>query len=80
MLKQFAELFGPAALQPIAFAEQNWLAETWSRGCYAGIMGPGVMTEYGPALAANVGIHWAGTETPPSGWATYRRGPAIGRA
>ena len=74
VLKQFAELFGPEALQPVAFAEQNWLAETWSRGCYAGIMAPGVMTEYGPALAAPCGrIHWAGTETATQ-WMGYIEG------
>ncbi len=74
VLKQFAALFGPEALQPVAFAEQNWLAETWSRGCYAGIMGPGVMTEYGPALAAPCGrIHWAGTETATQ-WMGYIEG------
>jgi monoamine oxidase len=74
VLKQFAELFGQEALQPIAFAEQNWLAETWSRGCYAGIMGTGVMTKYGPALAAPCGrIHWAGTETATQ-WMGYIEG------
>lgn len=74
VLKQFAEFFGPEATQPVAFAEQNWLAETWSRGCYAGIMGPGVMTRFGPALAAPSGrVHWAGTETA-SEWMGYIEG------
>jgi monoamine oxidase len=34
------------------------------RGCPVGILGPGVLTAFGPALRAPVGrIHWAGTET-----------------
>ncbi|HQR06940.1 MAG TPA: flavin monoamine oxidase family protein [Gemmatales bacterium] len=74
VLGQFAEFFGHEATQPVAFAEQNWLAETWSRGCYAGIMGPGVMTRFGPALSTPNGrIHWAGTETATQ-WMGYIEG------
>ena len=40
------------------------MREPWSRGCYVGIMPPGVMLRYGPALRPHVGrVHWAGTET-----------------
>lgn len=74
VLGQFAKFFGPEATNPVAFTEQNWLAETWSRGCYAGIMGPGVMTRFGPALSAPNGrIHWAGTETATQ-WMGYIEG------
>jgi len=74
VLKQFSELFGPEADKPVAFAEQNWLAEAWGRGCYAGVMGPGVMTAWGPSLAAPCGrIHWAGTETATQ-WMGYIEG------
>jgi monoamine oxidase len=49
---------------------QDWADEQWTRGSPVGIAGPGVTTEYGPALTEPVGrIHWAGTET-----ATYWQG------
>jgi len=56
--------FGPAAAQPLAYAEQDWTTEEWSRGCYVGHMGPGVLTTFGEVLREPCGrIHWAGTET-----------------
>ena len=56
--------FGPQASQPLAYLEQNWPAEPWSKGCYVGICPPGALTSYGAALREPVGlIHWAGTET-----------------
>lgn len=74
VLKQFTGFFGAEAGYPVAFVEQNWLAESWSRGCYTGIMGPGVMTQYGPALSKpNDRIHWAGTETATQ-WMGYIEG------
>jgi monoamine oxidase len=58
------------ALTPNRFVVMDWTREEWTRGCPVAIAGPGVLTEYGPALAAPVGrIHWAGTET-----ATYWHG------
>jgi len=64
VLAELARFFGPQANQPTDFAEKNWNADPWSGGCYAGIMGPGVMTDFGPALREPCGrIHWAGTET-----------------
>lgn len=69
-----ARLFGPQAAQPIAYADQDWPAETWSRGCYVGLMQPGTLTAYGQALRPPVGrIHWAGTETA-SRWIGYMDG------
>lgn len=74
VLEQFSQFFGSEARQPVDFVEQNWLAETWSRGCYAGIMGPGVMTKYGAALREPCGrLHWAGTETATE-WMGYLEG------
>ncbi len=56
--------FGSEAAQPLAYAEQDWTTEEWSRGCYVGHMGPGVMTTFGEVLREPCGrIHWAGTET-----------------
>lgn len=64
VLEAFARLFGSAAGRPHQLIEHNWSQEVWTRGCYAGYLGPGVWSDYGAALRAPVGrIHWAGTET-----------------
>ncbi len=63
-LHSFATFFGPEALKPIRYLDHSFMNEEWSRGCYAGLMGPGVWTTLGSALREPVGrIHWAGTET-----------------
>jgi monoamine oxidase len=60
----FARLFGDRATRPADYVERDWSTDVWSRGCYAGVFGPGAWTEYGRALRPPVGrIHWAGTET-----------------
>jgi monoamine oxidase len=60
----FARLFGDRAAKPDDYVERDWSVDPWSRGCYAGVFGPGAWTQYGRALRAPVGrIHWAGTET-----------------
>jgi monoamine oxidase len=64
VLDHLASGFGSRAAEPLAFAELDWSEERWTRGCYGAHTPPGVLTEYGPALARPVGsIHWAGTET-----------------
>jgi monoamine oxidase len=64
VLAELARFFGPQAVHPTDFVEKNWSEDPWSGGCYAGVMGPGVMTDFGPALREPCGrIHWAGTET-----------------
>jgi monoamine oxidase len=74
VLSELAQFFGSQALKPLAFAEKNWSAEPWVRGCYAGVMGPGVLTSWGHALRAPCGrIHWAGTETARD-WMGYMEG------
>ncbi|WP_080053707.1 flavin monoamine oxidase family protein [Spirosoma aerolatum] len=63
-LHSFATFFGTQALSPVRYLDHSFMNEEWSRGCYAGLMGPGVWTTLGPALRQPVGrIHWAGTET-----------------
>ena len=63
-LHSFATFFGPQALKPIHYLDHSFMNEEWSRGCYAGLMGPGVWTTLGPTLREPIGrIHWAGTET-----------------
>ncbi|HET6326904.1 MAG TPA: flavin monoamine oxidase family protein [Planctomycetaceae bacterium] len=64
VLAELARFFGPQAARPTGFLEKNWSDDPWSGGCYAGVMGPGVMTDFGSALRQPCGrIHWAGTET-----------------
>jgi monoamine oxidase len=63
-LQCFARFFGPAALQPTAVADLDWMAEPWSAGCYVGLPRPGVLSSIGEALRQPFGrVHWAGTET-----------------
>jgi monoamine oxidase len=59
-----ARVFGPRAAHPSGYIEKNWSAEPYSRGCYAGVLGPGAWTAYGTWLREPIDrIHWAGTET-----------------
>ena len=63
-LHSFATFFGEQARTPLRYLDHSFMNEEWSRGCYAGLMGPGVWTTLGPALREPIGrIHWAGTET-----------------
>ena len=74
---QLVELFGAEAGRDIAYLDHDWEAEPWSRGCYMGVMPPGVMTSAGAALRAPCGrLHFAGTETAER-WCGYLDG-AIG--
>lgn len=73
-LSCFARLFGPAAAQPLDYAEQSWMAEEWSGGGPTSNFGPGGWTECGSVLREPVGrIHWAGTETA-TVWSGYMEG------
>jgi monoamine oxidase len=56
--------FGPRAADAIGYVEQDWAATPWIEGGMVSRLGPGVLTEFGPALREPVGrVHWAGTET-----------------
>ncbi|MNG21147.1 Putrescine oxidase [compost metagenome] len=64
MIDVLVKCFGDKANDYVEFIEQYWVAEEFSRGCYAGSMPPGAWTSLGKALRDPVGfIHWAGTET-----------------
>jgi monoamine oxidase len=64
VLRGFERVFGPPADNPVMYFEKDWSGEPYSRGCYAGVLGPGGWTGYGRALREPVDrIHWAGTET-----------------
>lgn len=71
VLGTLARLFGPVASRPVEVIEHDWGSDEWSRGAYAGVMGPGTWTAHGHALRTPIGpIHWAGTETA-TRWAGY---------
>jgi monoamine oxidase len=70
----FARYFGPAAARPERYAERDWMAEEFTRGCYGAHFAPGVWTSYGEAWRAPAGrIHWAGAECAPQ-WNGYMEG------
>jgi monoamine oxidase len=65
-----AFVVGDDARRPRDYVEMIWANEPWTRGCYVGFTPPGVLLDFGEALATPVGrVHWAGAET-----ATYWRG------
>ena len=74
VLRGFQRLFGRRAAHPVQFVEKDWSAEPYSRGCYAGVFGPGAWTGYGRLLREPIGrLHWAGTETA-TRWMGYMDG------
>jgi monoamine oxidase len=74
VLRGFQRLFGRQAAHPVLYVERDWSSEPYSRGCYAGVLGPGAWTGYGQALREAIGrIHWAGTETA-TRWMGYMDG------
>ncbi len=74
VLRTFQRLFGRRASHPVEYVEKDWSAEPYSRGCYAGVLGPGAWTAYGRVLREPIGrIHWAGTETA-TRWMGYMDG------
>jgi len=70
----FVRYFGEQAANPLAYLEQDWQQEEYSRGGYGGMFPPGAWLDFGRALVEPVGrIHWAGTETSPI-WNGYMDG------
>ena len=64
VVRNFAEYFGPEALNARRYIETDWPAARWSRGGPTAIAAPGVITGPGSSIRQPVGrIHWAGTET-----------------
>jgi len=71
IVDRMVQWLGPEAAHPIDYEDQDWPAETWSRGCYGPVMGPGVFTSVGKVIRQPHGrIHWAGSETS-TRWAGY---------
>lgn len=63
VLAQMRVLF-PELPEPLACHTTDWIAEQYSNGCFAALMGPGDWVERGRELrVAHGGVVWAGTET-----------------
>ncbi|MCW3014911.1 MAG: monoamine oxidase [Solirubrobacterales bacterium] len=74
VLADFAKAFGPAALKPRDYFEQDWTQEPWIRGGPVSVLGAGTTTDFLPILAQPFQrTHWAGTETSPY-WNGYMDG------
>ncbi len=74
VLAELGRLFGPRALKPEAYYEQDWAAEEFTRGCYGAFLPPGTWTHLGDALLKPVGpLHWAGAEHA-TRWSGYMDG------
>jgi monoamine oxidase len=77
VLSSFGRLFGQRAEAPSDYIEKDWSTEIWTRGCPIGIMPPGTLTGYGPALREPVGrLHFAGTETATE-WCGFMEGAVL---
>ena len=65
VLDQLQLFFDDTQAQNVtAVYEKDWPADRWAIGCPVGVMAPGTLIDFGPALNDPVGkIHWAGTET-----------------
>lgn len=62
-LTHIGRLF-PDLPPPVHCTVTDWLAEEYSKGCYAALFGPGDWLTLGPGLTTpHDRVHWAGTET-----------------
>ena len=69
-----AKLFGSEANDVREIAQLDWIAQTWTGGCYGGHLAPGVWTQLGSELRRPHGrVEWAGSETS-STWNGYMDG------
>jgi len=60
----FVQMFGPAAAKLEHYIDKSFTEEPFTKGCYAGMFPPGMLTQYNASLATPFQrIHWAGTET-----------------
>ncbi|HEX8073689.1 MAG TPA: FAD-dependent oxidoreductase [Thermoleophilaceae bacterium] len=74
VIANFTQILGPRAASPHRYVERIWADDVWTRGCFYGVLPPGVLIDYGEAIRRPVGrIHWAGTETAPE-WAASIEG------
>lgn len=67
VLREIVGRFGDRAGTPTDYIEQDWTAEPYTVGGMLCHLPPGVLTQFGRAIARPCGrIHWAGTETSPA--------------
>ncbi len=60
----FVRMFGPAAAELEFYTDKSFTEEPFTKGCYAGMFPPGILTQYQSSLSKPFyRIHWAGTET-----------------
>lgn len=77
VLSCLARFFGEQALAPERYVDHVWAAEEFSRGCYAGVAGPGLVSRVGDSVRRPLGrVHWAGTETA-THWNGYIEGAIL---
>ncbi|TFV94252.1 flavin monoamine oxidase family protein [Algoriphagus kandeliae] len=63
MISQLVQYFGEKAKDPIQYIDFTMSDETWSQGCYAGLMPVGAWTTWREAYRKPEGnLHFAGTE------------------
>lgn len=63
VLREFAAIFGPLALEPRDYIEGLWSLEQWTLGAWQCMPTTGAWTTYGEAWRAPVGpIHWAASD------------------
>lgn len=69
VVRELTRYFGPEALNPLAYTEQDWTHAPYVAGAYAGLMRPGMWNTVGQALRRPLGpLFWAGTESATSGY------------
>lgn len=78
IIKSLVKMYGMDEFKNnTGYVEKDWNAEPWAWGCPVGMMAPGALTRFGPALRTAVGpIHWAGTETSTQ-WQGYMDGAIV---
>lgn len=63
VLRDFAAVFGPQAMEPLYYVEGLWSREQWSLGAWQCIPSAGAWTSYGEAWRAPIGpLHWAAAD------------------
>ncbi|MBA2545172.1 MAG: FAD-dependent oxidoreductase [Deltaproteobacteria bacterium] len=64
VLGELAQLHGPQATTPIAYADKDWQIDPYSGGCYVGLLGPRALSSASCGLRTSFGrMYFAGTET-----------------
>jgi monoamine oxidase len=64
VLSELVKYLGEDAKKILEYKDKCWTEEEYSRGCYAGNMPTGVMTQFGKSLREPfMHLHFAGTET-----------------